>query len=160
MVAGTRGKFACQACGKSLVWKPEQVGKRVKCSCGAVSTVPAAPLAAAVAAAAPVRAKSLAPPPPTAQVAAPTLPYVAPRKSIADSGELPFDKLVDPVRDIYVPTGMLVFGFIAIAVWALVGKGINAQMSMLVLAASCVSTMIRPSSWSWFASPSPPSTAR
>jgi hypothetical protein len=105
-------------------------------------TVPQAPLGAA--GATPLRAQSLQPPPPDAQIApAPTLPYVSARKRVSDSEKLPSDKLIDPTRDIYVPTGLLVFGFIAIGLWALVGSGINAQMSMLVLAASCVSTMIK-----------------
>jgi hypothetical protein len=46
----TAGKFACDACGKSYTWKAELAGKRVKCKCGAVMTVPASDPAAAVAA--------------------------------------------------------------------------------------------------------------
>src|ERR1044072_2587280 len=110
MVAGTRGKFACGSCGKSLVWKPEQAGRRVKCSCGGVTTVPQAPLAK-VGAAAP-GGTSLPPPPPNAQIAeAPTLGYISARKRVSEAAELPIDKLIDPKRDIYVPTGILVFGF-------------------------------------------------
>src|SRR5258706_7878857 len=45
----TAGKFSCDACGKSYTWKAELAGKRVKCKCGAVMTVPASdPAAAAV----------------------------------------------------------------------------------------------------------------
>src|SRR5262245_6482680 len=106
MVAGTRGKFACQSCGKSLVWKPEIAGKRVRCSCGTVQTVPPGPLAVG---ASPHAAATLPAPPPTAQVAAaPTLGYISARKRVTDSEELPADKLIDPVRDIYIPTGVLV----------------------------------------------------
>jgi hypothetical protein len=35
-------RFKCSACGKALVWKPQLAGKRAKCKCGAVVTVPAA----------------------------------------------------------------------------------------------------------------------
>jgi hypothetical protein len=32
--------FNCQACGKSYNWKPELAGKKAKCKCGAMITVP------------------------------------------------------------------------------------------------------------------------
>src|SRR4051794_18182068 len=34
-------KFACDGCGKSYSWKPELAGRRVKCKCSQVMTVPA-----------------------------------------------------------------------------------------------------------------------
>jgi hypothetical protein len=34
------GKFSCEACGKSYAWKAQLAGKRVKCKCGGVMTVP------------------------------------------------------------------------------------------------------------------------
>lgn len=33
--------FGCKACGRRFAWKPALAGKRVKCSCGNVLTVPA-----------------------------------------------------------------------------------------------------------------------
>jgi hypothetical protein len=33
-------KFPCTACGREFTWKPEIAGKRAKCKCGAVITVP------------------------------------------------------------------------------------------------------------------------
>ena len=36
----TAGKFSCDACQKRYTWKPELAGKRVKCKCGGVITVP------------------------------------------------------------------------------------------------------------------------
>src|SRR3954468_20878395 len=33
-------RFSCTGCGKSYAWKPEIAGKRVKCKCGTVITVP------------------------------------------------------------------------------------------------------------------------
>jgi hypothetical protein len=36
----TAGKFSCDACQKRYAWKPELAGKRVKCKCGGVITVP------------------------------------------------------------------------------------------------------------------------
>src|SRR5438552_1945736 len=138
MAVATSGRFACEACGKSFAWKAALAGKKAKCSCGTVMTVPQAPLAAIA-----HRTALLQAPIPTAHVAAPapTLGYVSARKR--PSEELPIDKLIDPVRDIYIPTALLTFGFIAILLWALVGRGITAQLSMAVLVASSVSTEIK-----------------
>jgi hypothetical protein len=40
-------KFACAACGREFRWKPELAGKKAKCKCGAMVTVPTAPPAPA-----------------------------------------------------------------------------------------------------------------
>src|SRR5689334_2128033 len=34
-------RFSCNSCGKKFAWKPEIAGKKAKCKCGAVITVPA-----------------------------------------------------------------------------------------------------------------------
>src|SRR5688572_14501679 len=36
-------KFSCDACGTEFRWKPEIVGKKAKCKCGAVIEVPEHP---------------------------------------------------------------------------------------------------------------------
>ena len=36
-------RFSCESCGKSYALKPELSGRRVKCKCGHVMTVPQAP---------------------------------------------------------------------------------------------------------------------
>jgi hypothetical protein len=36
-------KFACAACGKEYKWKPELAGKKGKCKCGGVLSIPAQP---------------------------------------------------------------------------------------------------------------------
>ena len=52
--------FSCDSCGKQYPWKPELAGKKAKCKCGALISIPAQPARAAartpvaVAAAAPV----------------------------------------------------------------------------------------------------------
>ena len=43
----TEPKFNCSTCGKEYRWKPELAGKKAKCKCGNVITVPAKPPAAA-----------------------------------------------------------------------------------------------------------------
>ncbi len=39
----TGPKFACAACGKEYKWKPELGGKKGKCKCGGVLSIPAQP---------------------------------------------------------------------------------------------------------------------
>ena len=34
---------ACTSCGKEFRWKPELAGKKAKCKCGSVISVPAKP---------------------------------------------------------------------------------------------------------------------
>src|SRR5438045_654052 len=47
MPSTSAGKFSCEGCGKSYSWKAELAGRRVKCKCGGVMTVPKADPAAA-----------------------------------------------------------------------------------------------------------------
>jgi hypothetical protein len=49
MPSTSTGKFSCDGCGKSYSWKAELAGRRVKCKCGGVMTVPKADPAAAAA---------------------------------------------------------------------------------------------------------------
>ena len=35
------GKLTCSGCGKSFLWKPQLAGKRAKCKCGTIISVPA-----------------------------------------------------------------------------------------------------------------------
>src|SRR5215204_1969425 len=47
MATAEAPKFSCASCGREFRWKPELAGKKAKCKCGAVVTVPAtAPTAA------------------------------------------------------------------------------------------------------------------
>jgi len=43
MASGGSGRFVCDGCKRSYSWKPELAGKRVKCKCGHVMTVPQEP---------------------------------------------------------------------------------------------------------------------
>jgi hypothetical protein len=43
MESATDSKFSCGGCGKTYKWKPELAGKRAKCKCGYVMTVPSEP---------------------------------------------------------------------------------------------------------------------
>src|SRR5258705_11678 len=46
--------FSCDSCGKQSPWKRELAGKKARCKCGAVLSVPAQPQAARAAARTPV----------------------------------------------------------------------------------------------------------
>lgn len=52
-VTSTEPKFVCSSCGKDYRWKPELAGKKAKCKCGNVITVPSKPPAPAPARLAP-----------------------------------------------------------------------------------------------------------
>src|SRR5436190_18637605 len=45
-MAGSPTSIVCPSCGKRYAYKPELAGKRVKCKCGGVISVPAPPPAA------------------------------------------------------------------------------------------------------------------
>lgn len=62
----SEAKFACPACGKRYGWKPEIAGKKAKCKCGEVMSVPASAPPAAPASAPASRAVPPPPPPPPA----------------------------------------------------------------------------------------------
>src|SRR5437764_5463840 len=53
--------FSCDSCGKQYPWKPELAGKKAKCKCGAVLSIPAQPQMARAAARAPVAVAATAP---------------------------------------------------------------------------------------------------
>jgi len=124
-------------------------GKKARCGCGAVLLVPPAPTLIPAPPRQKPEPKSDRPPRLTPQSLAAQPQFVKPAVALGyvsarrKGEQLPADKLIDPTRDIYIPAGLLATGFIAILLWALVAQGINAQMSMAVLIASCVSTFIK-----------------
>jgi len=91
-------QFACDACGRRFGWRAELAGRKAKCPCGAVLTVPAQPIpreqsfydlvdehdkASAPPARAPVAAQPV-PDDPAPEVApAPPLPAALPRAAVA-----------------------------------------------------------------------------
>ena len=60
----SEAKFACPACGKRYGWKPEIAGKKAKCKCGEVMSVPKSAPSAAPAPVQASRTVPLPPPPP------------------------------------------------------------------------------------------------
>ena len=57
-------KFSCPSCGKQFTWKPELAGKKGKCKCGGVLSIPATPPAQGQTPPIPRASQRAAPPPP------------------------------------------------------------------------------------------------
>jgi hypothetical protein len=150
MANGMGPKFSCERCGKSYTWKSSIAGKRAKCACGAIMLVPQShqipeddPLLTmaqprkkpALAVAAPQMVQSV-------QEMTPPLEY---GRGHRDGGEkeLAYDKLFHPLRDIHVPVGLLVAGFLGMVFWALLAEATGLRMSVVVLMASALSTAIK-----------------
>lgn len=117
----TAPMITCQQCGRAFAWKPAIAGKKGKCACGQVLSIPAAPpvppppveddLDALYEMAEPAPDVLPAPPPIHVHRPAPSLCYAPPPKV-----EVAHDVLVDAKRDIYVPTVLLVAGFLTILI--------------------------------------------
>ena len=124
-------RFSCGECGRSYTWKPELAGRRAKCSCGQLITVPPSPMVQEeenVYDIAPAKEETPAPgqgkrlplaprrraqtaPVPTAVPAAapPILGYQSgPTKREVDRTSLTI--LLDLKRDIYAPVVLLIIG--------------------------------------------------
>jgi hypothetical protein len=160
MAGQDAGKFSCTGCGRQYSWKPELAGRTAKCKCGVVRRVPeAAPraevsadddaglyeLAAGAEVARPAAEAASAPVvrPPAAAVAAAGrgLAYENPKVRAKES--LPEDKLTDPVRDLYVPVGMLVVGFLAVLGWGFREVSAGAEGIVVVGMAVGVTTLVK-----------------
>ncbi len=150
-------RITCEKCKRSYSWKPERAGKKAKCQCGQIITMPMGPpkrqeteetaddlyglaeLAAdaqkapvspsrmAVAAAAPLGESALRPAP---------LDYRN-TKVARDAKKREQDSLTDPIRDLYVPAGLIVAGMLSslIYVFSQTHLGINGVMILSVLVA-------------------------
>src|SRR4051812_44414225 len=120
-------RFSCTGCGKTYAWKPAIAGKRVKCKCGTVITVPATnpveqqepedlyDLAPDEQPAAPKRAPVIPPQVAAARAAAASsgassaaLPYAGPTQR----DHMTNDVLMDMRRDVHVPIALLAAGAI------------------------------------------------
>src|SRR5688572_15584270 len=122
MSQSTVPMITCQRCGRAFAWKPAIAGKKGKCSCGQVLNIPATPpapppieddLDALYEMAEPAPDVLPAPPPVYVPRPATSLAYAPPPKE-----ELARDALTDARRDIYVPAGLLVVGFVSILICA------------------------------------------
>jgi hypothetical protein len=119
------GKFPCGSCGKRFTWKPQIAGKSAKCSCGQTFTVPASVAQSDEDAMYELK-EDLAPPTP---VARPRVTKLAPQQAPnpadktlgyqrgpnrAEKKRAASETFFNKTKDIYIPAGMLVFGFLAI----------------------------------------------
>jgi hypothetical protein len=166
------GKFACPACGKRYAWKAQLAGRKAKCACGASVVVPQAtePKPAAeddlydVVEVAPVPVKRVAPPvvvrlstpATTPQVAAPApapgcggavMGYVTPRRFDDQTKSRRWrdrsQDLLHPPRDIYLPAGLVVAGFLGMLAWATLAADVGPFGVVLVGMATGFATAIK-----------------
>jgi hypothetical protein len=158
------GKFACGACGKRYAWKPQLAGKRAKCACGAAMTVPAAAavapasepddlygMAEAAGAAGTVAPRKMAPPvPPAPLMAASTIagvPPIAYRSAATvqdrEADRFSLDRMTHPPRDLYVPVGLLLAGFLALLVWVIVETDLGATGMVIMSVVTGVATLFK-----------------
>lgn len=141
-------KFTCESCNKTYTWKPELAGKKAKCKCGFVMTVPKqiappepveedtydivdvpeekpAKRKLALAPAAPASDESAAPRP-AARSGVPLSYQGMPGQRKADKFDPAGSTMMDPMRDIYAPVGLLIAGFlIQIIFYAVNSRGGN-----------------------------------
>lgn len=107
--------FSCPACGRRYGWKPAMAGKTARCICGTILHVPNPNELS-------VRPLSLPSPTSTSgdlQVDTP------PRTNVLDYRKQPLvDSMADRVHDIYLPTGLLILGTLALLAWIVAqGRG-------------------------------------
>ena len=130
----TTPTFHCAHCNRSFTWKAELAGKKGKCSCGQLLTIPTAPPSPPP----PVEEEidfdklyDIAVPPPDAKPAAippPAKPaFIPPPRSVAQSmaleraqrGKTSFeDAMSSKPRDVYAPAALLIVGMLAVSLWA------------------------------------------
>src|SRR5688500_15462390 len=98
MPATTGPRFSCPSCGKQFAWKPELAGKKGKCKCGGVLSIPAKPPAppAAVKAAAP-EANPFDDPYSVAEEPMQAPPSYAPAPALVAAAPAPAFRTVPPV---------------------------------------------------------------
>jgi hypothetical protein len=149
-------KVTCAGCKRSYAWKQERAGKRAKCKCGQIITMPVAPpksvvaeepddlygLAelAADAQKAPVRQSRIvaAAAAPLGEAAVRPAPLDYRNTKVArDANKREQDSLTDPIRDLYVPAGLIAAGMLSSLIFAFsqTHLGINGIMILSVLVA-------------------------
>ena len=148
MPQATSPSISCPHCGRAFPWKPALAGKKGKCSCGQILTIPITPpappppaedaLDALYSLAEPAPDVLPAPPPVHPSRPALSLEYSKPPKP-----EFSYDALTDNLRDVYIPTGLLVAGFIAILVWAATQLSLPPALLAIVSLITGVTTAVK-----------------
>ena len=153
-------RFSCDGCAKSYPWKPELTGKKAKCKCGAILTVPdlsepepstddppalpddgifdfidSAPEVASTRAEALRGSVAI----PVTQAAKPraagvaVLPYrSAPTQRERNRERERMGSIHDLKRDVYIPTGLIVGSFLAYFAWLLIHGNANSTGSLAI----------------------------
>jgi hypothetical protein len=158
----TAPKFSCNGCQRNYTWKPEIAGKRVKCKCGNVITVPqnidppateeddlyALAEDAEKAAAQPSRLVAAAPPPPKATAsAAPThsrsgIPLAYKSGPSPREIERAAAAGLDMQRDVYAPLIFLSVGFLLCISYYVIHYNLGANGIIFISVGLTVMTVV------------------
>lgn len=160
-MANDTARVACGKCKRTYSWKPERAGKKAKCQCGNIITMPMRPpqpkepepvddldalseLAAdannAVVIPAPMRAVPAAV---AASVAKPkTLSYVTPRVR-DESGMVAHGRLHDPIRDLFAPVGLIITGAVGSLAYACLQTNLGVTGLAVVSVLTALLTVIK-----------------
>jgi uncharacterized membrane-anchored protein len=158
-------KFRCDGCGKEYAIRPELAGRKVKCKCGLVRTMPISgdndeagiyDLIDPPPPTAPVRPAARTAPPVPGQLAAPSARSGSKKASTSSKPALSYERgptqrekdrhsaanLIDKRRDVIVPTVLLVIGLIALfAVTLIAGRATAGEMVVFTLALGIVTVL-------------------
>jgi hypothetical protein len=148
-------KVVCAKCKRAIAWKAEYAGKRGKCKCGAVMTMPLEPPPLAKELAVDAK-RALVEPPPipiAAASAAPAfsdLPTDDPNpldyrhsQEIREARLFSFKAITEPVRDVYAPATILAIGFLAAMAWALTQTNMGAVGVIATCVAAGILTLVK-----------------
>jgi hypothetical protein len=142
------GSFSCEACGKSYTWKPALAGKKAKCGCGTVMSVPPAPTLVAAprrqvaVPSAPAAATLAVPAPAVSSPVSSTYGYVPTRRRPLKE-KVAEDKFLSPIRDTYAPLALIFIGLVGMVLWGVVGAEGGLSFGILVLVGSLIITLIK-----------------
>jgi len=153
-------KVMCANCKRVITWKAEYAGKRGKCKCGHIFTMPDRPPAALeeepFVEMTPLDDIAAAVPPPLPIAAATAAPAFADHPSgdpnpldyrrsqeAREARLFSFAAITDPIRDVYVPATILAIGFLAAMAWALSQTNMGARGAIATCIAAGILTLIK-----------------
>jgi hypothetical protein len=136
--------FKCEQCGRQFHWRSEIAGKKAKCGCGAVLTVPMS-IEDEIFDFAP---SEPVPMPTNAMRNRPVVASVPPARTPLQydrhepSARSDFDSFYSKPRDFYFPTAALAIGFIALLIWA-ISSGASGAGLFLFTGYVTIATLIK-----------------
>jgi len=162
-MANDTARVACGKCKRTYSWKPERAGKKARCQCGNIIAMPLHPpgakeaepvddlyalseLAAeadkAVVNPTPIRAVPAIAPVTASAAKSRALNYRTPNRS-DESGLVSNDGLHDPIRDLFVPIGLIITGAVGSLAYACLETKLGLTSLAIVSALTAVLTVVK-----------------